>query len=100
MDGEKFCTLPGRPNADTPDTSDTSGTSGTPAGDGLGARIYGRENCPHTKRARAALPRAAFLDVAADPAALEEMLRLSGGVRRIPVIVRGTAVEIGFRRGS
>lgn len=86
-----FCTLPqARPSAQ-PD----------PAADqGLGARIYGKEGCPHTRRARAALPRAAFLDVLADPAALEEMLALSGGVRRVPVIVRGGAVEVGFKRGA
>lgn len=67
---------------------------------GLGARIYGKQGCPHTNRARAALPCAQFVDVLADPAALEEMLRLSGGVRRVPVIVRGDAVEVGFRRGA
>lgn len=75
-----------------------------PAGQGEGARIYGKEGCPHTMRARAALPCALFVDVLADPAALEEMLRLSGGVRRVPVIVhgdgRGDAVEIGFKRGA
>jgi glutaredoxin 3 len=72
--------------------------------DGAGARIYGKQGCPHTNRARQALPAARFIDVLADPAALEEMLRLSGGMRRVPVIVRGEAsrenVEIGFRRGS
>ena len=67
---------------------------------GEGARIYGKEGCPHTDRARAALPRASFVDVQADAEALEEMLRLSGGVRRVPVIARGDAVEVGFRRGS
>ncbi len=73
---------------------------------GTGVLIYGKEGCPHTNRARAALPLARFIDVLADPAALEEMLRLSGGVRRVPVIVRPggdggePAVEIGFCRGS
>lgn len=67
---------------------------------GAGARIYGKQGCPHTSRARAALPCAHFVDVLADPAALEEMLRLSGGVRRVPVIARGQTVEVGFRRGS
>ena len=66
--------------------------------------IYGKQGCPHTNRARAALPLARFIDVLAEPAALEEMLHLSGGVRRVPVIVRGPAgagtVEVGFRRGS
>ncbi len=82
-----FCTLPS-PSA--PENED----------DGTGAVIYGREGCPHTARARKGLPRARFVDVTADPAALEEMLRLSGGVRRIPVIVRDGEVSVGYRRGS
>lgn len=68
--------------------------------DGQGARIYGKEGCPHTLRARKALPKAQFLDVLSDPLLLQEMLRLTGGVRRVPVIQRGDAVEIGFRRGA
>ena len=36
----------------------------------------------------------------ADPLLLDEMLRHTGGVRRIPVIVRAGAVEIGFQRGA
>jgi len=63
-------------------------------------RIYGKDGCPHTNRAREALPGAVFLDVLADPLALAEMLRLTNGVRRIPVIVRGAEVEIGFKRGA
>jgi glutaredoxin 3 len=69
-------------------------------GQGEGARIYGKEGCPHTMRARSALPCARFVDVQADPAALEEMLRLSGGVRRVPVIVRGEVVSLGYKRGA
>lgn len=93
-----FCTL-------GPATSQDDQAGNAPAtGQGEGARIYGKEGCPHTKRARAALPRALFVDVLADPAALAEMLRLSGGVRRIPVIVQsgghGGAVQIGFKRGA
>lgn len=95
---DDFCTL-----GTAVDQGDRAGND--PAASlGEGSRIYGKENCPHTKRARAALPRARFVDVLADPTALEEMLRLSGGVRRIPVIVhggeRGDAVEIGFKRGA
>lgn len=72
---------------------------------GAGVLIYGKQGCPHTDRARAALPLARFIDVLAAPEALEDMLRLSGGQRRIPVIVRpaddgGETVEIGFRRGA
>jgi glutaredoxin len=82
------CELP-EPEASTPAPTAAAGT-----------RIYGKLGCPHTERARRALPGAAFIDVLADPARLEEMLALSGGVRRVPVIVRGTCVEIGFRRGA
>ncbi|MHC1700881.1 MAG: UXX-star selenoprotein family 1 [Humidesulfovibrio sp.] len=63
-------------------------------------RIYGKDGCPHTRRAREALPGAVFLDVIADPFLLEEMLRLTGGVRRIPIIVKDGEVEIGFKRGA
>lgn len=68
--------------------------------EGAAVLIYGKDGCPHTRRARAALPEALFLDVLSDPQLLEEMLKLSGGVRRIPVIVRGDAIEIGYRRGA
>ncbi len=68
--------------------------------EGAAIRIYGKDGCPHTRRAREAMPGAVFLDVLADPLILDEMLRHSGGVRRIPVIVRGDAVEIGFKRGA
>ncbi len=70
------------------------------AGNSPAVRIYGREGCPHTRRARDAWPEAEFLDVLANPLLLDEMLRLTGGARRIPVIVRSGAVEIGFKRGS
>ena len=71
------------------------------AGDfGKSVRIYGKPGYPHTKRAREAWPQAQFVDVLADPLKLAEMLKLSGGVRRIPVIVNGESVEIGFKRGA
>jgi len=95
---DDFCSL--GPTASQGSQSEDGATPGQREG----ARIYGKEDCPHTKRARAALPRARFVDVLADPAALEEMLGFSGGMRRIPVIVHGdghsAAVEIGFKRGA
>jgi glutaredoxin 3 len=39
---------------------------------------------------------AAFIDVKADRAKLEEMLKLSGGIREVPVIVEGDKVTIGY----
>lgn len=52
------------------------------------------------------MPDARFVDVLLDADALDEMLRLTGGVRRVPVVVRpveggpGSTVEIGYRRGA
>jgi glutaredoxin 3 len=62
--------------------------------------IYGKPTCPHTKRALAAHPEACFVDILASKENLEEMLRLSDGQRRIPVIVEDGKVCVGFRRGS
>lgn len=53
-----------------------------------------------------AMPDAHFVDVLHDADALDEMLRLTGGIRKIPVVVRpasdslGPTVEIGYRRGA
>jgi glutaredoxin 3 len=37
-----------------------------------------------------------YIDVKADGAKLEEMLKLSGGIRQVPVIVEDGKVTIGF----
>ena len=37
-----------------------------------------------------------YRDVVEDPRALEEMLRLSQGVRQVPVLVEGGQVSVGF----
>jgi len=37
-----------------------------------------------------------FLDVVSDKTKLAEMLQLSGGVRKVPVIVEGDKITIGF----
>ena len=39
---------------------------------------------------------AVYLNVKDDPAQLEEMLKHSGGVRKVPVIVQGDKVTIGY----
>lgn len=62
--------------------------------------IYGKTTCPHTRRALDAHPEAKFVDVLADPANLEEMLRYSGGIRKIPVIVENDKATVGFNRGA
>jgi glutaredoxin len=35
-----------------------------------------------------------------NPEKLEEMLKLSNGQRRVPVIVAGQEVTVGYKRGS
>jgi len=65
------------------------------------ATIYGKPTCPFTRRARETYAAKGyevdFVDVQADPSRLEDMLRLSGGRRRIPVILDGDEVTIGLR---
>lgn len=62
--------------------------------------IYGKTACPHTKRALDAYPDAKFVDVLMNSADLEEMLKWSDGVRRVPVIVEDGKATVGFNRGS
>lgn len=40
--------------------------------------------------------RARYVDVQADPSKLEEMLKYSSGSRKVPVIVEGGRVIIGY----
>ena len=62
--------------------------------------IYGKDNCPYTSAAREdyAKRRIAFeyVNVLADAAKLKEMLKHSKGARKVPVIVDGGRVTIGF----
>ncbi len=46
--------------------------------------------------ARSAYPSATYIDVSSDPDRLKEMLKLSGGARKVPVIVEGKKVTIGY----
>lgn len=62
--------------------------------------IYGKDGCPYTVAARddygdRGVP-FRYINVKKDPAALERMLVLSKGQRRVPVIVEGGTVTIGF----
>ena len=59
--------------------------------------IYGKAGWPYTKQARSAYgDKAIYVDVANDSDKLEEMLEVSKGVRKVPVIVEGEKVEIGY----
>jgi glutaredoxin 3 len=63
--------------------------------------IYGKAACPFTSRAREAYAARGyevdFVDVKSEPARLDEMLDLSGGRRRVPVIVEKGRVTVGHR---
>lgn len=59
--------------------------------------IYGKSGWPFTDQARAAYGNAAeYFDVGLDQKKLEEMLKYSGGTRKVPVIVEGSKVAIGY----
>jgi glutaredoxin 3 len=58
--------------------------------------IYGETGCPFTEKAKTSYRKAQYFDVKQDPVKLEEMLRYSKGIRRVPVIVAGGRVSIGY----
>jgi glutaredoxin 3 len=62
--------------------------------------IYGKENCPYTAAARADYERrnvaVEYIDVKKNRAAIDQMLVHSDGHRRVPVIVDGGKVTIGW----
>jgi glutaredoxin 3 len=61
--------------------------------------IFGKDSCPYTQAALAAYEAAGtvtYVNVKRDPAGLTRMLEYSGGQRRVPVIVIGDRVTIGY----
>jgi glutaredoxin 3 len=66
----------------------------------LSVLIYGKDQCPYTTAAREdhAQRKVPFeyINVIADASKLKEMLKHSKGVRKVPVIVDGDKVTIGF----
>jgi glutaredoxin 3 len=59
--------------------------------------IYGISSCPFTVKAKSAYGDGAiYVDVKEDSSKLQEMLKFSGGTRKVPVIVVGDQVIIGF----
>jgi len=59
--------------------------------------IYGKAGWPFTDKARSVYgDQAEYIDVKEDSQKLEEMLKLSGGVRKVPVIVEEGRIKIGF----
>ena len=62
--------------------------------------IYGKDAWPHTRAAREAFAREGrkfdYFNVVKEPQHLETMLKHSNGMRKVPVIVDGENVTIGF----
>ncbi|HSB30341.1 MAG TPA: UXX-star (seleno)protein family 1 [Candidatus Sulfobium mesophilum] len=58
--------------------------------------IYGMIGCPYTEKAKKNYKKAEYFDVKQDPVKLDEMLQHSKGVRKVPVIVAGGKVSIGY----
>lgn len=61
--------------------------------------IYGKDSCPYTADARdhyGSRGSVQYLNVKKDAEALRRMLELTGGKRRVPVIVDDGKVTIGF----
>ncbi|HPZ43029.1 MAG TPA: UXX-star (seleno)protein family 1 [Bacillota bacterium] len=63
-------------------------------------QVFGKEGCPYTERAREDLDSRKvpydYYDVKKDQAAMDKMLKLTGGKRRVPVIVEKGEIKIGF----
>ena len=66
--------------------------------------IYGKNTWPFTTAAREALAKqnreVEYIDVLADTEHLDKMLKYSDGRRKVPVIVDGDKVLIGFKGKS
>ena len=62
--------------------------------------IYGKDSCPYTAAAvedyQARNVPVRYVNVKKDRAELDKMIALTGGGRRVPVIVEGGRVTVGF----
>ena len=66
----------------------------------MNVRIYGKNSCPYTTAAREDFVRRGYdveyVDVVRDPARLADMLKLTPGQRRVPVIDQEGRITVGF----
>ena len=66
--------------------------------------IFGKDAWPYTRAAREAFAKEGrqieYYNVVKDPKHLDTMLQHSRGARKIPVIVEGEAITIGFDGGT
>ncbi len=58
--------------------------------------IYGKSGWPYTTKAREAFKDHEYIDVKMDSSKMDEMLKYSGGQRKVPVIVEGEKVTVGY----
>lgn len=59
--------------------------------------IYGKAGWPYTDKARLDYKdKVVYYDVKADKTRMDEMLKYSGGDRRVPVIVEGDNITVGY----
>jgi len=59
--------------------------------------IYGKAGWPYTKEARKVYgDKASYIDVEQDSEKLQEMLNFTGGLRKLPVLVKDGEVTIGY----
>ncbi len=59
--------------------------------------IYGKAAWPFSEKARSAYGKnAQYVDVEVESGKLEEMLKFTGGERKVPVIVEGEKVTTGY----
>jgi len=67
-------------------------------------RIFTKPGCPHCAGAKEDFAKRGVrfteVSVPASPEALEQMLALNGGQRKVPTIVEGDKVTIGYKGGS
>ncbi|HEY8518206.1 MAG TPA: Uxx-star family glutaredoxin-like (seleno)protein [Candidatus Binatia bacterium] len=66
--------------------------------------LYTRDGCAHCERLRAALAASGDtvveVNLSREPQAMTEFLKLTGGRRIVPVVVRGAKIEIAPDGGS
>lgn len=66
--------------------------------------LYTRAGCPHCDRVRSELAaaddRVTEVDLTSHPEATTELLKLTGGRRIVPVVVRGASIEVAPGGGS
>ena len=66
--------------------------------------IYGKDKCPFTSAARTALSgsgrKVRYINVLENKNDLDTMLKYTNGERRIPVIVDGETISVGFKGKS